>query len=388
MEKTFFYFRGNLPDTMPSYRSYVRTGYAKRRKSRKSRGTTKSKRTRFARPKRRTVRSVRKRGVVSRIPRLIGDLQYNAKRPLRFTTVVKQLYTWRVTPEVVNSNVNGCYPSTMYIPANHFQKNFINRNGAWSMLHKSYSPGFLTKLDGMYEKYAVLGAKMAVTVKPLAGNNEDASKDGSDGGSVSIKDWLTTFNSEQGNPNFQSEGMILATVGLTPDVNVFPAQAADPDVLFRAPMCKSHRSIYKRQELMYEKNPNGQILKRHDPTTPIIGKQMSFSAFYSPKKLFGTSAMKEDDLKANLNLMGTIPADKQEYFFIDLREFIKAPAEGYPFIPDCYVTASVEYKVAIMDIEGQHKCLSRGWQDVPNQIYNPTDGGEVEEPTVPIDDLN
>jgi hypothetical protein len=275
----------------------------------------------------------------------------------------------------------------MYIAANHFKNGHTVRNGCWQMLHKSYAPGFLTKLDGMYEKYSVLGAKMAVTVKPLAGNNEEATNDGT---SVSIGDWLTTFiEATPGDkPNFQSEGMILATVGLTPKIAEFPQEGADPDVLFRAPMCKSHRSIYKRQELMYEKNPSGQILKRHDPTTPIVGKQMSFTAFYSPKKLFGTSAMKEDDLKCTLKLDGTVASDKEEYFFIDLREFIKVPEDGYPFIPDCIVTASVEYKVAIMDIEGQHKCLSRGWQDVPNQLYNTVDGGEVEEPTVPIDQLN
>lgn len=386
MEKTFFYFRGHTSNIMPSYKSYVRTGYAKRRKSRKS--TTKSKRTRFTRPKRRTVRRVRKRGVVSRIPRLIGDLQYNAKRPLRFTTTVKQLYTWRVTPEVINTTLpNGCYPSTMYVAANHFKKNFEVRNGCWQLLHKSYAPSFLTKLQGMYEKYCVLGAKMAVTVKPLAGNNEEATNDGQ---SVSINDWLTTFVQESSStkPNFQSEGMILATVGLTPQQNVFPQEGADPDVLFRAPMCKSHRSIYKRQELMYEKNPNGGILKRHDPTTPRVGKQMSFSAFYSPKKLFGVSAMKEDDLKCDLKLDGIVDTDKEEYFFIDLREFINVAEDGYPFIPDCIVTASVEYKVGIMDIEGQHKCLSRGWQDVPNLTYNTVDGGEPEEPTVPINDMN
>ena len=120
VEKTFFYFRGHTSNIMPSYKSYVRTGYAKRRKSRKS--TTKSKRTRFTRPKRRTVRRFRKRGVVSRIPRLIGDLQYNAKRPLRFTTTVKQLYTWRVTPEVINTTLpNGSYPSTMYISASNIE---------------------------------------------------------------------------------------------------------------------------------------------------------------------------------------------------------------------------------------------------------------------------
>lgn len=373
------------------YKPYLRRKRKYTGKSTKSKRTTKS---RFTRPTRRIKRRTVRRRAVARVPRLIGDLQYRAKRPLRFTTKVNQLITWRVTPEVSG---NGCKPSIMYINATDFSNQISHDHGAWQCLHKTYLPSFFKQVGEMYNEYRVLGAKMTVTVKPLIGNNEDITPAYSAGAPN-----LRTFFANQNKPNVQSEGIMLCTVGLTPDKGTnFPSPYMDCDQLIRAPNCKSHRTIYKRQELMPKQVPTavelgtGGVnitpgsLGRYEPTTGIPGKQMSFTSTYSPKRLYGQRAQTDGYLKVQMQdeiaaKSYGVHSSKSNHFFIDIREFQQPINPGeWSIVPDVIVTAKIEYCVMIADLENQQLSLNIG-ENATVQPQSPQpDLGNIEEPQDP-----
>ena len=284
----------------------------------------------------------------------------------------------------------------MYINATGFNKQIQADHGAWQCLHKTYLPSFFKQVGEMYNEYRVLGAKLTVTVKPLIGNNEDITPSYSAGAPN-----LKTFFANQDYPNVQSEGIMLCTVGLTPDKGTnFPSPAMDCDQLIRAPNCKSHRSIYKRQELMPKQfatsvqagtagiNITPGSLGRYEPTTGIAGKQMSFTSTYSPKKLYGQKAQTDGYLRVQME--DEIAADsygvhnnRSNHFFIDIREFQQPKVVGeWSNVPDVIVTAKVEYCVMIADIENQQLSLNTGASEFQPQAAQP-DLGNVEEPIDP-----